>query len=109
MSWGSDHKTDATKKKKKKKSNGSIRSIFMHADSHDWFLMILGVLGCFGDGFTGPTVLFISSRLMNNIGGASFTMNIPAFVHNSNEVLLFNIPHSLLPTNTLHNLDLIYC
>ncbi|KAK4272055.1 hypothetical protein QN277_020655 [Acacia crassicarpa] len=82
MSWGSDSKTEAMKKKK---SNGSVGSIFMHADSQDWFLMVLGVLGSFGDGFTGPTVLFISSRLMNNIGGASSQMDVSAFVQNSNE------------------------
>ncbi|XP_028778647.1 ABC transporter B family member 15-like [Neltuma alba] len=82
MSWGSDSKTEVMKKKR---SSGSVRSIFMHADSQDWFLMALGVLGSFGDGFTGPIVLFISSRLINNIGGASSRMDVTAFVHNSNE------------------------
>ncbi|OAY25782.1 ABC transporter B family member 15 [Manihot esculenta] len=57
----------------KKKSNhfGSIRSIFMHADRVDWLLMVLGFIGSVGDGFSTPLVLFVTSRLMNNIGGSS--------------------------------------
>ncbi|KAF7819649.1 ABC transporter B family member 15-like [Senna tora] len=72
----------------KKKKNGSVRSIFMHADSLDWFLMILGVTGSIFDGFSTPLVLFVTSRLMNNIGGgpsdhSSFLTNI-----NKNAVVL---------------------
>ncbi|KAG6656427.1 hypothetical protein I3843_04G021200 [Carya illinoinensis] len=56
------------------KRKGSIRSIFMHADGVDLWLMALGILGSVGDGFSTPLVLFISSRLMNNIGVASVSL-----------------------------------
>ncbi|KAB1211635.1 putative multidrug resistance protein [Morella rubra] len=56
----------------KKHKKGSIRSLFIHAHSVDLWLMALGFLGSVGDGFTTPLVLLICSRLMNNIGGASF-------------------------------------
>ncbi|KAK4281052.1 hypothetical protein QN277_012592 [Acacia crassicarpa] len=65
----------------KKKKNGSIRSIFMHADTADLFLMVLGVFGSLGDGFTTPLVLFISSRLMNSVGSSS-TLGPTSFTHN---------------------------
>ena len=73
--------------KNKKKKNGSFRSIFMHADGFDWFLMILGFLGAIGDGFGTPLVLLISSRLMNNIGGSA-SMDVNVFQHNINKVSL---------------------
>ncbi|KAB1211634.1 ABC transporter B family member 15 [Morella rubra] len=57
-----------------KNRKGSIRTIFMHADSVDLWLMALGFLGSMGDGISTPLVLFISSRLMNNIGGASISL-----------------------------------
>ncbi|KAL3723213.1 hypothetical protein ACJRO7_035400 [Eucalyptus globulus] len=49
---------------------GSVRSIFKHADAADKWLMALGLLGAVGDGISTPFVLFLSSRLMNNIGDA---------------------------------------
>ncbi|KAM7268281.1 hypothetical protein ACFE04_010447 [Oxalis oulophora] len=58
-------------KKEKKRSNGSIRSIFMHADKVDKLLMVFGFLGAVGDGFSTPLVLLITSKLMNNIGGGT--------------------------------------
>ncbi|CAN1153266.1 ABC transporter B family member 15 [Linum perenne] len=58
-------------KKKKKSSLGSLRSIFMHADGLDWLLILLGVLGSIGDGFSVPLTLFITSRLMNTIGDSA--------------------------------------
>ncbi|PSS33724.1 ABC transporter B family member 15 like [Actinidia chinensis var. chinensis] len=66
----------------RKKRNGSFRSIFMHADHADVLLMILGFLGALGDGLSMPLVILVTSKLMNNIGGASasvadsFTQNI---------------------------------
>ena len=68
--------------------NGSLRSIFMHADGLDWFLMIFGLFGAIGDGIGTPLVLFTTSKIMNNIGG--FSNNIGStFIHNINEVLIF--------------------
>ncbi|XP_028775288.1 ABC transporter B family member 15-like [Neltuma alba] len=68
----------------KKKKNGSFRSIFMHADMLDWFLMVLGLVGSLGDGFTTPLVLLISSRLMNNIGSGP-TIDPNAFTNSINK------------------------
>jgi hypothetical protein len=72
-------------KKKKKNKNGSIWSIFMHADVEDWFLMVLGTIGAIGEGFTFPLILYISSRMINNIGSSS-TMEPDTFIHNINKV-----------------------
>ncbi|KAK7316388.1 hypothetical protein VNO77_35392 [Canavalia gladiata] len=88
---GGDHNTAVSiaRKKKKKKSNGSFRSIFMHADAKDWFLMILGFIGAIGDGIGTPLVLYITSHIMNNIG--DFSGNIGnTFIHsiNKNAVVL---------------------
>ncbi|XP_047311194.1 ABC transporter B family member 15-like [Impatiens glandulifera] len=58
------------------KKNGSIWSIFMHADLADVFLMIFGFLGAVGDGFSMPVVLFVTSKLMNNIGGTGVGSDI---------------------------------
>ncbi|GJT44813.1 ABC transporter family protein [Tanacetum coccineum] len=52
----------------RKISNGSFRSIFMHADRADILLMLLGFLGAVGDGFAMPTTLLIVGKIMNNIG-----------------------------------------
>lgn len=69
----------------KKINNGSFRSIFMHADGVDMFLMTLGVLGAVGDGIAMPTMLLITSTIMNNIGdSASFSMDV--FTHKINQV-----------------------
>lgn len=71
-----------------KTKNGSFRSIFMHADGVDMFLMVLGYIGAIGDGFSTPLVLFLTSKFMNNIGDVS---NIPidVFTHNINKVHLY--------------------
>lgn len=68
-----------------KKGKGSIRSMFMHADGVDLLLMVFGILGCVGDGFSTPLVLYISSKLMNNIGGASLSQS---FQRNINKVCI---------------------
>uniref|UniRef100_A0A6N2LBD6 Uncharacterized protein n=1 Tax=Salix viminalis TaxID=40686 RepID=A0A6N2LBD6_SALVM len=49
---------------------GSIRSVFMHADSLDCFLMVLGLIGSIGEGFSSPLIFFVSSKLMNNLAGS---------------------------------------
>ncbi|GAV73076.1 ABC_tran domain-containing protein/ABC_membrane domain-containing protein [Cephalotus follicularis] len=67
-----------------KKKNGSIRSIFMHADFADFMLMALGLIGAVGDGFSTPLMLFITSKLMNDIGGGS-TSIADTFTHNINK------------------------
>ncbi|KAI3793977.1 hypothetical protein L1987_36601 [Smallanthus sonchifolius] len=73
----------------KKLSNGSFRSIFMHADDADMFLMALGVLGAVGDGISMPTMLLITSTIMNNIGdSSSFSMDVFTDKINENAVNL---------------------
>lgn len=71
----------------KKKSNGSVRSIFMHADAADLWLMLFGFLGALGDGFSMPVALYVTSKIMNNIGSSStFSFSADAFVHKINQV-----------------------
>ncbi|AES74626.1 putative xenobiotic-transporting ATPase [Medicago truncatula] len=87
---GSDQKNVSINVKKKKK-NGSFKSIFMHADVLDCFLMAFGLFGAIGDGIMTPLLLFISSKLMNSIGTISGTSS-NNFVHNIYEnaiVLLY--------------------
>ncbi|RDX60581.1 ABC transporter B family member 15, partial [Mucuna pruriens] len=90
MGGESDHNSSVSMVRKNRK-NGSFRSIFMHADGLDWFLMIFGLLGAIGDGLGTPLVLFVTSKIMNNIG--DFSGNIgTTFVHSINKnavVLLF--------------------
>ncbi|CAA3003696.1 ABC transporter B family member 15-like, partial [Olea europaea subsp. europaea] len=50
------------------KKNSSIRSIFIHADGFDIFLMIMGFLGAAGDGISIPLMTYITAKLMNNFG-----------------------------------------
>ncbi|KAJ1420432.1 P-loop containing nucleoside triphosphate hydrolase [Sesbania bispinosa] len=79
-----DQKSTAMVSQEKKSQGGSIWSIFMHADGQDWFLMVLGFFGAIGEGLTTPLVLYISSRMMNNIGSSS-TMSANTFIHNINK------------------------
>nr|DAD34729.1 TPA_asm: hypothetical protein HUJ06_005369 [Nelumbo nucifera] len=60
---------------------GSFRTIFMHADSIDTLLMILGVIGAIGDGLGTPVMLIITSKIMNTLGGGS-TADPHLFLHN---------------------------
>ncbi|KAF8390324.1 hypothetical protein HHK36_024849 [Tetracentron sinense] len=54
----------------------SLRSIFMHADGADMWLMTLGFIGAVGDGFSMPVGLYVTSMIMNNLGGST---NNPRF------------------------------
>lgn len=76
------------RKKKMKKGSHGFGSIFMHADGKDLFFMILGTVGAVGEGFATPLVLFISSRMMNNIG-SSFNMKGNTFIHNIDKVQFY--------------------
>lgn len=70
----------------KKKKVGSIRSIFMHADGTDIFLMTLGLLGTIGDGVSMPVMLFVTSKLMNDIGNVTNNPGDSGFTHSINKV-----------------------
>ncbi|KAG5535023.1 hypothetical protein RHGRI_022958 [Rhododendron griersonianum] len=65
------------------KSSGSFRSIFMHSDGIDKLLMGLGFIGSVGDGISMPIMLLFTSKIMNNIGGAS--TNNKYFDHDINK------------------------
>jgi len=69
----------------KNKKSGSFSSIFMHADRLDVFLMIFGLIGAIGDGIGTPLVLFITSKIMNNIGNFSGGID-STFIHGINKV-----------------------
>ncbi|KAJ0841067.1 putative ABC transporter type 1, transmembrane domain superfamily [Helianthus annuus] len=58
-------------KHRKDTSNGSFRSLFMHADSADMFLMAVGLIGAIGDGMGFPVTLLFTTTTMNSIGGSS--------------------------------------
>lgn len=68
-----------------KKIMGSIRSIFMHADGADMFLMMLGLLGAIGDGVSMPVMLYTTSKLMNNIGNVTNNQADDDFTHSINK------------------------
>ncbi|KAK1410145.1 hypothetical protein QVD17_36679 [Tagetes erecta] len=81
----------------KKISNGSFGSIFMHADGVDMFLMTLGVLGAIGDGIAMPTMLLITSTIMNNIGDSgSFSIDVFTDKINQNAVNLLYMAIGIL-------------
>ncbi|KAL1828350.1 hypothetical protein ACET3Z_006762 [Daucus carota] len=68
------------------KKSGSIFSIFMHADAVDLLLMILGFIGAVGDGLSTPVMLFVTSKLMNNVGSTiSFQTVNHDFTHDINK------------------------
>ncbi|MBA0848009.1 hypothetical protein Goshw_026786 [Gossypium schwendimanii] len=67
-----------------KKVNWPIRSIFMHADAVDLWLMTLGFIGAVGDGFSTPLVLLVTGKLMNNFGDAS-AVTSDTFIQNINK------------------------
>ncbi|MFS8011210.1 putative ABC transporter, AAA+ ATPase domain, ABC transporter type 1, transmembrane [Helianthus anomalus] len=60
-----------SKHRKETNNNGSFRSLFMHADRADKFLMAVGLIGAIGDGLGLPFTLFFTSTMMNSIGGTS--------------------------------------
>ncbi|GAB4832232.1 ABC transporter B member 15 [Ancistrocladus abbreviatus] len=78
-----DEKEMAAAKKKKKKLLGgsSFWTIFMHADTFDVVLMVLGFIGSVGDGLTLPATLFVTSKLMNNIGSTFNSFDPHTFTH----------------------------
>nr|XP_043633553.1 ABC transporter B family member 15-like [Erigeron canadensis] len=71
---------------KKGSSNGSLRSLFMHADVADMFLMAFGVFGAIGDGLLGtPMMVFVASKVMNSVGGFSKLSSPDVFIHKINQ------------------------
>ncbi|XVF60426.1 hypothetical protein PTKIN_Ptkin08bG0045000 [Pterospermum kingtungense] len=54
----------------KKKKNGSIRSIFMHADGVDMWLMAASFIGACAEGSLLPIRIYLNGSMFNNVGGA---------------------------------------
>ncbi|KAK4760323.1 hypothetical protein SAY87_005216 [Trapa incisa] len=69
---------------KTKPGRSPLRSMLMHADGVDKCLMALGLVGAVGDGLSTPVVLYVSSRLMNNIGDSP-SLDSNAFLQNINK------------------------
>ncbi|KAF8364540.1 hypothetical protein HHK36_033495 [Tetracentron sinense] len=73
-----------------KMKNGSLGSIFMHADGTDMWLVTLGFIGAVCDGFSIPVGFYIMNRIMNNLGGGS-TVDPDTFRHNINTNALLQL------------------
>lgn len=52
------------------KGKTSIFQLFTYADMVDRFLMLLGMVGCLGDGMISPSVLLVLSSMINTYGTA---------------------------------------
>lgn len=70
----------------------------MHADRADILLMILGLIGAIGDGISVPVMLFITSKIMNNIGGSSTQTKEDDFTHNVNKVQFYSSLYTYIHT-----------
>ena len=81
-------KSNGNSSTRAKRKGGSIRSIFIHADGFDLWLMVLGLIGSVGSGFTIPAGFLITSYLVNTVGGAS-TLSQDLFLKNINKVSVF--------------------
>lgn len=94
----------------KKNKKGSIRSIFMHADAVDKWLMTLGLLGAVTDGFCTRMIVVLASHLMNRMGRAGAS-DVHARVLHVNKVPLFypSVTHRHSNTNTLIRLGFDDC
>ncbi|KAJ1278283.1 hypothetical protein BS78_04G068300 [Paspalum vaginatum] len=68
---GKDGPPEAAKAKKAAPALRSFASVFMHADTADVVLMVLGLLGAMGDGMSTPVMLLITSRIFNDLGGGA--------------------------------------
>ncbi|MFS8011218.1 putative ABC transporter type 1, transmembrane domain-containing protein [Helianthus anomalus] len=69
-------------------SNGSFRSLFMHADSADMFLMAVGLIGAIGDGMGFPVTLLFTSTTMNSIGGSS-SVSADVYIDKINKIAVY--------------------
>lgn len=79
------------RKKEKPPSNSAVKSffsIFMHADSVDKAFMTFGILGAIGDGLSTPIMLYISSKILNDLGGGTGAASLSEFTHKVNEVAM---------------------
>ncbi|KAH1128846.1 hypothetical protein J1N35_000224 [Gossypium stocksii] len=73
----------------KKNKNGSISSIFMHADGVDMCLMVVGFIGAVADGTVTPLITYLTGRMFNSVGGANEASSVGILVHNVRQVVLY--------------------
>ncbi|MBA0705010.1 hypothetical protein Golax_017229, partial [Gossypium laxum] len=73
----------------KKNKNGSISSIFMHADGVDMCLMAVGFIGAVADGTVAPLIIYLTGRMFNSVGGANEASSVGILVHNVRQVALY--------------------
>ena len=71
--------------KKRESSYSSISTIFKHANATDQWLMALGFIGAVGDGLSGPMMVYITSKLINNLND-DISSPYSLFNHKMNEV-----------------------
>ncbi|GMI68437.1 multi-drug resistance 13, ATP-binding cassette B15 [Hibiscus trionum] len=73
----------------KEKKSGSIRSIFMHADGVDLWLMGVGFIGAVADGTVAPIVIYLTGSMFNNVSGANSASAARMFTENVRQVALY--------------------
>ncbi|KAK8560086.1 hypothetical protein V6N13_061305 [Hibiscus sabdariffa] len=73
----------------KNKKNGSMRSIFMHADGLDMWLMDVGFIRVVVDGSVSPLLIYLTGRMFNNGGGANYASDALMLAHNLCQVALY--------------------
>ncbi|KAE8689304.1 paired amphipathic helix protein Sin3-like 3-like [Hibiscus syriacus] len=69
----------------KKEKHGSIRSIFMHADGVDMWLVVAGFIGAVADGSAPLLMIYLSGRMFNNVGGVGSASSLDFLTHNVNK------------------------
>ncbi|KAA3455984.1 ABC transporter B family member 15-like [Gossypium australe] len=74
-----------------KKKNRCIRSIFMHANNVDWFLMAAGFIGGVVDGTVAPLMIYLNGRLFNNLDASSKDAAADMLTRNVHHVALLLI------------------
>ncbi|KAM0942671.1 putative ABC-type xenobiotic transporter [Dioscorea sansibarensis] len=70
--------------KKRGSSCSSISTIFKHANATDQWLMAFGFIGAVGDGLSGPMMVYITSKLINNLNN-DISSPYSLFNHKMNE------------------------
>ncbi|KAL6629035.1 hypothetical protein ACP70R_028800 [Stipagrostis hirtigluma subsp. patula] len=67
----------------------SFASVFMHADAVDVVLMVLGLVGAIGDGMSSPVMLFITTRVYNDIGSGPDLQQFSSKINENARNILF--------------------
>lgn len=100
------HEMDISSRGKKTEKTGSFGTIFMHSDAADKWLMIVGFLSTTGGGLAAPTMLLITSKLMNTLGNGPPSTS--QFTQRVNKVMLFCCDFMFLCAYVVHLLALTW-